>query len=214
MSAPSRIDDSALTILLDLRHPHSYLALGPAMDFGRKMQIEINWLPLQVPTLNPPSEPSPRDDRGVLHRRSRARAIAREIEIYSEDQGLEMSGYYRDVDARAVHRGWLWMRQHAPVHLGSFLTEVFRRYWCHELDATRVEEVARIVAETGGDQGGFLEWSRGEGAAVVAALSAELGERGLTGVPGYLARGEFFLGRQHLPMIRWLLEGRPGSGPI
>ncbi len=112
MSAPSRIDDSALTILLDLRHPHSYLALGPAMDFGRKMQIEINWLPLQVPTLNPPSEPSPRDDRGVLHRRSRARAIAREIEIYSEDQGLEMSGYYRDVDARAVHRGWLWMRQH------------------------------------------------------------------------------------------------------
>ena len=26
--------------------------------------------------------------------------------------------------------------------------------------------------------------------------------------------GEYFVGRQHLPMIRWILEGRQGAGPI
>ena len=44
--------------------------------------------------------------------------------------------------------------------------------------------------------------------------AATLAEAGVGGVPAYLTCGEVFLGRQHLPMIRWLLEGEKGPVPI
>jgi 2-hydroxychromene-2-carboxylate isomerase len=41
-----------------------------------------------------------------------------------------------------------------------------------------------------------------------------LQERGLFQVPAYLVEEEVFYGRQHLPMIRWILAGRSGPIPI
>jgi 2-hydroxychromene-2-carboxylate isomerase len=32
--------------------------------------------------------------------------------------------------------------------------------------------------------------------------------------PGFVVEDEVFYGRQHLPMIRWILEGRSGPVPI
>jgi hypothetical protein len=49
---------------------------------------------------------------------------------------------------------------------------------------------------------------------VAAELAALLRDRGVSGVPCYLVEDEVFLGRQHLPMIRWILGGRRGPGPI
>ena len=72
MSDETGIDDSTLSVVLDLRHPFSYLALGPAIQFARARGIEINWLPLTAQVLNAPSAHGPEDDRGILHRRSRA----------------------------------------------------------------------------------------------------------------------------------------------
>jgi hypothetical protein len=37
---------------------------------------------------------------------------------------------------------------------------------------------------------------------------------GAFGVPAYLLHGEVFIGRQHLPMLEWLLTGQPGAPPI
>ena len=34
------------------------------------------------------------------------------------------------------------------------------------------------------------------------------------GIPTYLVEGQMFMGRQHLPMIRWLLTGQEGPGPL
>ena len=36
---------------------------------------------------------------------------------------------------------------------------------------------------------------------------------GIFGVPGYVVAGEYFWGREHLPMVRWLLLGRQGPAP-
>lgn len=41
-----------------------------------------------------------------------------------------------------------------------------------------------------------------------------LREMGVFDVPAYLVEDDLFLGRQHLPMIRWLLTGRRGPAPI
>ncbi len=233
MSLGADLDRSALTVLLDVRNPFCFLALGPAMAFGESMGIEIDWLPLAVPPLRPPSAPGrddrkeaegptrsepqasqAREDRGVLHRRHRARALAREIDTYAAAQGLVLKDPYRDGDAEAAQLGWLWVRDRQRARLAPYLTELFRRYWALELDASSLEAVAALVEQVAGDGGAFRDWSLDQGPAAAEALAGELRERGLFGVPGYVVEDEVFVGRQHLPMIRWILEGRSGPVPI
>ncbi len=214
MSFDDRIDESRLTVLLDVRHPLAYLALHPAFEFGEQRDIEINWLPFAAPTLREPSSPGPGDDRAIRHRRNRAQMIAREIDTYARAQGLVLRDYYRDADAQAVESAWLWVRERTPSRLFPFLTEVFRAYWAVELDPGDLDAIAKLVASSGGDRAGFEAWAPDEGKARADALRESLQARGVSTVPSYIVEGEYFQGRQHLPMIGWILDGRPGRGPI
>ncbi len=214
MSFGDRIDASALTVLLDVRHPLAYLALAPAAAFGAERGIAVNWLPFTVQPLRAPSEPGPADDRSTRHKRNRAQMIAREIETYAAAQGLTVREYYRDGDARAVELGWLWMRAHHPAGLLPFLTEAFRAYWAVELDPSDLAATTRLVDREGADGATFEAWAAGEGPEIARGLHDALVSRGIGGVPGYLVEGEFFQGRQHLAMIGWILDGRQGPGPI
>ncbi|MCP5044286.1 MAG: hypothetical protein GY944_24925 [bacterium] len=214
MSFASEVDDARLTVLLDIRYPQAYLALCSTIEFGREQGLEINWLPVRVPPLKAPSRPAPDDDRGVRHRRIRAQAIAREIEVYGDAQGLVLRDYYRDPDPTAANVGWLWVREHARDRLEDYLSEIFRAYWALGLDPSDSKPVMRVIDAVGVDAAGFEAWSVERGRATEAALEEELRDRGMGGAPCYWIDGELFLGRQHLPMIRWILGGREGPGPI
>jgi len=203
-----------VTVLLDLRSPASFLALDPTAQFGEALGVAIDWLPIRVPPLKPPSEPGPDDDRGIRHRRHRARALAREFETYGRAQGLELRGLYRDVDLTHFELGWLWLREAKPEALLAYLREGFRRYWSLALDPSSASAIRDLVHSVAGDAEAFRAFCRAEGPATLARITGELREQGAVGAPGYLVEGEFFHGRQHLEMIRWILEGRSGPGPI
>ena len=47
-----------------------------------------------------------------------------------------------------------------------------------------------------------------------AEVARRLSEAGVFQTPAYLLGDEVFIGRQHLPLIRWRLEGERGPGPI
>ncbi len=215
MSVPSRLDDARLTALFDVRQPLAYLALGPTLELGREEGIEINWLPVDVSPLKAPSKPGRDDDRSIRHRRIRANEIAREIETYGAAQGLVLRDYYRDPDPSAANVGWLWVRERAPERLADYLREMFRAYWAVELDPSDPEAVGKLVATLGIETEGFEAWQRESGPAALEALEEEIVERGVNpGSPAYWVDGELFWGGQHLEMIRWILRGRQGRGPI
>lgn len=208
------IESSRLSVLLDVRYPQAYLALHPAAALGRELAVEINWLPVVVSTLSPPSRPGPDDDRGIRHRRYRAQAIAREIATYADAQGLVLRDYYRSPDPAAFSSGWLWVRDRKPEVLESFLSEGFRAYWAVELDPSNDAQVAKLVDAVGADAAGFRAWCADDGPLAVATLNGQLRGLGVFGTPSFLLEDQYFLGRQHLPMIRWMLEGRSGPVPI
>jgi 2-hydroxychromene-2-carboxylate isomerase len=214
VSIGTSAEHAKLTVVLDIRHPVAYLALPPAIEFARDLGVDIDWLPMRSQTLRPPSPPGPEDDRGVRHKRRRAQMIAREITIYAEARGLELQGLYRDGPATGVELGWLWVRATAPASLGSFLESSFRLFWALELDAESIDEVASVVDRCGLDAGAFRTWAASRGPAAAASVSGQLAEAGVFQTPAYLVADEIFYGRQHLPMIRWLLEGRQGEPPI
>jgi predicted DsbA family dithiol-disulfide isomerase len=208
------IGGSPLCVALDVRHPLAYLALGPAIAFARDAAVDVDWLPIEAQTLRPPSAPGPHDDRGVRHKRHRAHMIAREIEVYARAAGLVVREPYRDGSPRAAHLAWLWVRVRAPDALPSFLEELFRRYFALELDAADAAGVGSLLRERRLDPEGFAARAPRDGAREAERVAAALREAGVETVPAYVVADEIFQGRQHLPMIRWILGGRVGPGPI
>ncbi len=203
-----------LRILLDLKHPLAFLALQPAMELAASRSDAVDWLPLDVSPLQPPVAPKDGDGRGVRHFFYRAEAIAREIETYSRAQGIILREPYRNGSVDAAHLGWLWIRERAPERLTAFLGELFRGYWSLELDASNPEQIASLIDSFDADGASFLVWSGNEGTRVAAKLQSELRDEGLVRVPGFVVDGELFFGRQHFPMLRWILDGRSGPIPI
>ncbi len=207
-------DAHELTVLLDLRRPASYLALEPTAALADEAGARIDWLPHRTPPLRAPSEPGPDDDRSVLHRRHRARHIEREIGVYAARQGLALEQIHRDDDPTAFELGWLWLRERGDERLLDYLRAGFRAWWAVELDPGDVRAIAALLESVDCEAAGFEAWCAAEGPALAERVADEVRERGAGGVPGYLIDGEFFQGRQHGPMIRWILGGRRGPGPI
>ncbi len=185
--------------------PRSSLAGGAGVD--------INWLPLRSQTLQPPPASSHDDDRGVRHKRRRAQMIAREIAVYAEARGLRIEDPYRDGPSTAFDLAWLWVRNAAPMSLEPFLERAFGRYWALELNVGSIEDVATVVERCGLESGAFREWASDETEAATS-VSEQLAEAGVFQTPAYLVGDEVFFGRQHLAMIRWILEDRRGPVPI
>lgn len=214
MSASLARDGHGLTVILDIRHPSAYLALQPTIDLARETNTRVHWLPMAFRTMRPPSSPTPDDDRGTRHTRRRALMVSREIAIYAEAQGLHIQAFYRDAPATAVHQAWLWVQQAAPDALESFLEEAFRRYWAEDLDASSLDDVSEVVTHCGLDAQSFRGDAELRGTAADEGLIEQLRDAGIFQAPAFLVEEETFYGRQHLPMIRWILEGRRGRGPI
>ena len=214
MSAATGLSDSALCVVLDVRHPLAHLALRPAIDLTRELAIDVDWLPLAGEPLRAPTAPRPDDDRGIRHRRHRARMIAREIAIYARAQGLVLRDPYRSGPSEAARLAWLWVRERAPGSLPAFLAELFRRYGSLELDPGSLADVVDLLRTQGLPSRDFDAWAGCEGLREAERVSRALREAGVFQTPAYVLDGEVFLGRQHLPMIRWMLGGRTGPPPI
>lgn len=156
MRPPGFERDAPLHVLLDVRHPMACLALGPTRALEAACAIRFDWLPLTVPPPRPPSEPRPDDDRGIRHRRHRARAIVREIGTYTAAQGITIRDDHRSGDSTAAHLGWLFVRARNRDGLTTYLSSVFRAYWSDGMDASSLEQAADHVAGAGGDRTTFL----------------------------------------------------------
>ena len=215
-NSQAEVGDGKLTVVLDLRYPQAYLAFHPALRFAQHRGLAVDWLPFPASTLKPPTAPLEGEGRSVQHRRIRAEAIAREIEVYADRQGLELREFYRSEESTAFNLGWLWVREYHAEHLENFLSEAFRAYWAVEFDPASESEVAALIEglDQGLDARRYRAWCREKGPESFESTIQDLRDRGVFAAPSYLIGEEIFLGRQHLPMIDWLLQGRSDAIPI
>ncbi len=208
-----------LTVVIDFAQPESYLAVAPTRELARDLGLRIDWRPTTVPAPRAPDAPRAGDDRGTRHRRFRAQNRELDLAHYAGSQGLTLGNVYRTSDSRVAGLGLLWLQRHAPAAVPEYLDSVFAGHWRETLDETlepsisnsNVAAIRRVLASVTSGGGDFdLESLRPE----YDRLQDELRAAGVVGAPGYLHDGEFFLGRQHLPMIRWRLLGKSGPPPI
>ena len=193
-----------LTATLDIKSPESYLALGPTRALARDLGIEVDWLPV----VTAPPRPAPEgNDRGSRHKQHRATYRARDLARYAKVAGLTLFDPERNPDSTLAGMAMLAAKGHSTSALHAFLDAAFERYWKAELNLEDPEALAALLRGSGVD--GFSR-----DADAFESLQASLATAGLYDAPGYLIEEDVFLGRAHLPMIRWILEGRVGPGPI
>lgn len=203
-----------LSVCVDFRRPGAYLALGPTCALADELGVEVDWLPCVVAPLSPPKPAAPDDDRGTRHRRARALYAERDLVRYAADRDLVLGDLYRAPDPSFAALGLLWVKARDAEAVRGYLERVFERYWRELLRLDAPSEIAGVLAELGVPTAGFDAWARGPGRPDLEALQAGLRAAGVFDVPAYVVGEEVFLGRQHLPMIRWLLTGRTGPKPI
>src|SRR5262249_60928059 len=88
----------------------------------------------------------------------------------------------------------------------------YERFWKRELDVEDRMVVESVLRESGADAAGFAHHAESSRAEYLARQAA-IFEAGIFGVPGYVVDGEYYWGREHLPRLRWILEGRRGPSP-
>lgn len=205
---------SAVTLCVDFKNPQSYFAKDPSHTLESDFDLRIDWQPMLVPAMTRPPTRVADENRGTQHRRMRGEYYEKDLQRYARVRGLTLKNIYRNPDSTTAGAGLLWAKRFSADIVRGYVDRVFDRYWSELLDLEDPLAIGHLLDELGAEGNKFVEYARDEGGFELRELQGALRAAGLFNVPGYVVQGEIFYGRQHLPMIRWLLAGRPGKGPI
>jgi 2-hydroxychromene-2-carboxylate isomerase len=106
----------------------------------------------------------------------------------------------------------MWAKVQSDAILARYIDLTYERFWKRDLDAEDPAAIEGVLRESGADTTGFAGHVAASRADYLARQAA-IFDAGIFGVPGYVVDGEYYWGREHLPRIRWILEGRHGPAP-
>lgn len=208
-----------LIVYMDIKSPYAFIAREPTLRMASELGIGIDWRPL---TLNIPSYlgSAKLDSTGKVESSERTpeqwakvKYAYRDARRYAAEQGYTLRGTEKIWDTSIVHMGFWWAKMQGDDVLQRFLDEVYPRFWVRDFDAEDLGVVEASLWAAGADTEGFERYAAAEGREFHEASQQAIFDAGIFGVPGYVLEGEYFFGREHLPMIRWMLKGRQGTPP-
>ena len=209
----------SLEVYIDYKSPYAYIAKDPTYALEKQFGIEIDWYPL---TLNIGSflgtaktdasgkvvenNRSPRQWLGVKYAYMDARR-------YASLRNLTLRGPQKIWDSSVAHIGMLWARSQNREYLKRYTDITYERFRRRELDIEDIAVVLSVLDEAGVDTAGFESYLQNQGRIEHDELQQTILDKGYFGVPTYVIDGETYFGREHLPRVRWHLEGCPGDMP-
>ena len=107
----------------------------------------------------------------------------------------------------------MWVKRAGHTPLKHFIDITYERFWRRELDLEDIETVSALIKEVGVGSDDFSDWYFAEGKQEQDEMQMQFLKSGIYGVPTYRIAGQTYFGREHLPRVRWHLEGEPGSCP-
>ena len=204
-----------LIIYIDFKSPQARLALGPTLAVAEESGAAIDWRPFHLKPRRSRQEANPAS-RGAQHRRTRADYRRWELGFYAARQGIEWVHPEAEPDSFAANAGLAWMR-HQDEGLNqckAYVSHVFTEVWAGRMDPSDPVAVAAAVISAGGDSQGFDPFLEQQASAELSQAADEARALGAGDVPAYVIDGELYIGRAHLPVIRWRLNGQVGDPPV
>ena len=195
-----------IRLAIDFKNALSWLSLGPTRAMAEELGVPLQLLPYQTEG-SVLTEARKEETVAERHARVRAEYYADDLKRYATLQNLELVADGHGVDSTMALLGLLWGNQRGVGF--DYASSVFSRFWSGSMGLEDTQSLGDILTSLGApdfEPGAMHE----ELNTVRETLEAE----GVFSVPMYLVEGQVFQGREHLPMIRWLLAGERESVPI
>lgn len=202
MTAPT------IDLAFDFASTASLLAFKPTCALADELGIDVRWLPFPTRTRTVPAK-RPDETVGERHARVRAEYVAKDFARYAKLQGWKIARDAAGVHSELASMACLAANDNGPEQAQAYVERVFRDFWAGCLDIESEAALGGLAAE--------LNLELGDTSRLPAQFEEHrkaLTERGVFSVPTYIVDDQLFTGRQHLPMIRWLLTGSEGPGPL
>ena len=215
LNAPSpRSEAAALVAYIDFKSANSRLALGPTLALVDEVGATVDWRPLGFQPKHPKAG-SADASRSAVHARVRAEYRHREQALYARNQGIELIHPPANWDDFAANAGLLWLRRQGAEarQCRAYVAQVFADLWAGRMDSADATATAAVIVATGGEGVEFGAYLAGRAQAELDAVFAEARALGANDTPAFVVGGELYIGRQHLPVIRWWLTGQVGEPP-
>ncbi len=213
------VSDDPLIVYIDFKSPYAYLAKDPTYAIARQLGIAVDWRPL---TLDIPSYlgSARLDERGKVVESQRTpqqwsgvKYAYHDVRRYASLHDITVRGTTKIWESSLAGMGMLWAKAQGPAVLRGYIDAIYLPFWKRELDIEDVAVITAVLRAAGADVAGFAAHAQGVGRAAYDTLQQSIFDAGIFGVPTYVVAGEIFFGREHLPMVRWLLAGKPGMAP-
>ncbi|MEM7017781.1 MAG: DsbA family protein [Pseudomonadota bacterium] len=212
--------DAPLIVYIDYKSPYAYIAKDPTYQLGEQLGVEIDWRPL---TLDIPSylgSAKLAQDGKTVEQNNRSeeqwtsvKYAYREARRYAGMRGHTLRGTVKIWDTSFASIGMMWAKRQGQAILKNYTDQVYEPFWKRELDAEDQVVIESVLKSAGAELEGFNDFLHGEGRVEHDEMQKKIFDAGIFGVPSYVVDGELFFGREHLPMIRWLLTDKRGSPP-
>ena len=206
--------ENMLTLCIDFSSLPGYVALLGARQLVDECQLELNWIPVIKLTSRSPGKIQADDPLAEYKtRRARARKMFsdREMERDCALLGISPEAGQTQYDHTYAACGLLLLREADATaqqywqYVEAIYSAAFRDQ--HPID--NANKVAELL-----ESSGFGSSEIGNMPIVLKDMQEELLEAGVFDSPTFIYEGERFLGRQHLPLLTWMVKGRHGSPPV
>ncbi|MCH2337375.1 MAG: DsbA family protein [Pseudomonadales bacterium] len=195
-----------IRLAIDFKNALSWLSLGPTHATAVELGVPLELLPYQT-EVSVSTEVHEEETVAERHARVRAEYYAADLKRYAELQDIKLVADNSGVESTIALEGLMWGNQNG-VGL-EYAYSVFSRFWSGSMGLEDTQSIGEILTSL--DAPGFEPAAMHEELNTVReTLEAE----GVFSVPMYVVEGQVFQGREHLPMIRWLLGGEREPVPI
>ena len=195
----------------------TWLALAPLQHLIEETGIEIDFVPMvgslgNVVTGAKQGEDDPLEAYKARRARARNMTTDREFERMSEMLDIPVDNARRKIEPIMLSLGLQWLKQHEGCCF-DYLNLAFRKTYLEVTDVESEEAVVSILKTVGVPAEGFSEFARSNKGELEVESDERL-ESGILFAPAFSLDGEIFLGREHLPLIGWILKNRQGLPPV
>ena len=228
--------EAPIIIYIDLKSPYAYLSIAPTRQMLTQLGLIADWRPfvLDIPSYLG----SAKLDRGGKKVTKQNRTEEQwsgvkyayfDCRRYANLSNKTIRGTVKiwNTDLPAI--GMLWLKSFADLEeqssqgsmLERYIDAIFEPFWKRELDVEDLSVILRVLEQIDAPTDGFLPYAQGEGVTLNTWLQESAFNKGIFGVPTFILpnepamdpQHEKFFGREHLPRISWLLDGRKGPAP-
>ena len=172
----------------------------PVLALARRHAIALDWKPFRTGERDIPDVT---DDESVAQSHRRVRAASRRAihKKYAAVQGIALQFPDRAGNTDLA-LGALALIKGDPL---PFIQATFDKYWTDQADLTDPDTLALLLKDALGanfvpDEKKLLE--------ALGSAQAEAEERGVVDAPAMIIADQIFVGREHLPWIEEIIEGR------